>query len=133
MASRTVATTTASNSLGGSYFTSLVTALNNKFSEGAIITASHFTDLADILITAAGHNHDWTDQYGIHTAGNFNSEGYSTTGSTEPKTVDVLGTDFGGISGCATDYDISVTHYNFCNTIYTALRSHRHTTDDRTA
>jgi hypothetical protein len=116
--------------LGGSSFTSSVSTLNSKFTSNTLIRSEHFIDLANLLIQAAGHTHDWTDEYGRHTAGNYNTEGYSPRGSTESKGVDAIDTDFGLLYGVAQEEIIDRSHYNYMVTIYNGLRTHKHNTDD---
>jgi hypothetical protein len=132
MAARLTTTTSASSSLGGSSFTSRVNSLNSKFTSNTLIKADHFVDLANLLLEAAGHTHDWTDWYGQHTSGNKNPEGYSPAGSTQANSVESIGTDFGLLGGVAAEEIIDRSHANYCVTIYNALRNHNHTTEDRT-
>jgi len=133
MATRVTSTTSASSSLGGTYFTSQVNSLNTKFTSNTPITASHFVDLANLLIQAAGHTHDWTDMYGMHTAGNFNSEAYSPRGSTNPNSVQAIDTDFGLLYGVSAGEVVDRSHYNYMVTVFNGLRNHHHSTDDTTS
>jgi hypothetical protein len=133
MATRTTTTTTASASLGGSSFTGRVSALNAKFTSNTVIKADHIVDLANLLIEAAGHTHGWTDMFGMHTGGNFNTEGYAARGSTEANSVQAIDTNFGLLDGASVGELIDRSHSNYCITIYNGLRNHHHTTEDATA
>lgn len=133
MATKTVTTTSASATLGGSAFTASVNSLNSKFTSNTLIRSEHFVDLANLLIQAAGHQHDWTDEYGRHTAGNYNTEGYSPRGSTETRTVDAIDTNFGLLSGVSAEEVIDRTHYNYMVTVYNGLRTHKHSSEDATS
>lgn len=131
MATTQATTTSASLSLGGAGFTGQVSLLNSKFTEGAIIRSSHLSDLASLMLTAAGHYHTWNDLYGKKTFGNTNPNGYSDRGSYNlTVSVDVIPTNFGLPSGIADEAVISKSHYNYSITIYNALRNHSHTTWD---
>jgi hypothetical protein len=130
---RTTTTTTASASLGGSSFTGRVSALNAKFTSNTVIKAEHFVDLANLLIEAAGHTHDWTDMFGMHTGGNFNNEGYAARGSTEPNSVQAIATNFGLLDGSSVGELVDRSHFNYMVTVYNGLRNHNHTTEDSTA
>jgi len=133
MATRETTTTTASASLGGSSFTSAVSTLNSKFTANTIVKAEHFVDLANLLIQAAGHTHDWTDRYGLHTSGNYNTEGYSPRGSTEPNSVQSIDTNFGLLDGVSDGELIDRSHFNYMVTVYNGLRNHKHSTNDATS
>jgi len=133
MATRDVSTTSASASLGGSSFTSAVSTLNSKFTANTVIRAEHFVDLANLLIQAAGHTHDWSDRFGQKTGGNLNSEGYSPRGSAEANSVQAMNTDFGLLSGVSEGEIIDRSHANYSITVYNALRNHKHSTDDATS
>jgi hypothetical protein len=133
MATRTVSTSTASASLGGSSFTGRVSTLNSKFTSNTTIQAGHFVDLANLLIEAAGHNHTWTDQFGLHLSGNYNTEGYSTRGSTEANSVDVIDTNFGLLDGVNSGEIVDRSHFNYMVTVYNGLRNHHHSTNDATS
>ena len=133
MGSRATTTTTASASLGGSSFTSSVSALNSKFTSNTLVKAEHFVDLANLLIQAAGHTHDWTDMFGMHTSGNLNPDGYSPRGSTEANSVQAISTDFGLLYGVSQGEIVDRSHFNYCVTVYNGLRNHHHSTEDATS
>ena len=133
MATRETTTTSASSSLGGSSFTGRVSTLNAKFTSSTVVKAEHFVDLANLLIEAAGHTHDWTDRFGLHTGGNFNAEGYSPRGSTEANSVQAIDTNFGLLGGVSQGELIDRSHANYCITVYNGLRNHKHSTDDATS
>jgi len=127
---RTTTTTTASSSLGGSSFTGRVSTLNSKLTANTVVKAEHFVDLANLLIEAAGHTHDWTDMFGMHTSGNENPTGYSPRGSTEANSVQAISTNFGLLDGTSEGEMIDRSHFNYMVTVYNGLRNHKHSTDD---
>jgi len=127
---RTTTTTTASASLGGSSFTGRVSTLNSKITANTLVRAEHFVDLANLLVEAAGHTHDWTDMFGMHTAGNTNPTGYSPRGSTEPNNVQAISTNFGLLEGTSEGEIIDRSHFNYMVTVYNGLRNHKHPTND---
>jgi hypothetical protein len=129
-ATRTVSTTTASASLGGSSFTGQVSTLNSKFTSNTIIKAEHFVDLANLLIQAAGHTHDWTDMFGMHISGNYDNEGYGPRGRTEANSVEAIGTNFGLLDGASSGEIVDRSHFNYMVTVYNGLRNHNHLTND---
>ena len=86
-----------------------------------------------MLIQAAGHTHDWTDMFGMHTGGNENPTGYSPRGSTEANNVQSISTDFGLLYGVSAEEVIDRSHFNYCVTVYNGLRNHNHSTTDAEA